>query len=332
VEELCGQLRQVTRTEIRMESLVPCRPDCPRPLAEQGYFPEHIVLQAYAERRAELGCKGAECYEPLSVEVLHKGVVQGARGTPAADKLDEVLRSTEAMREELRQALTAAREQREIASASRQTLETGLAQIASALRDLVGTLDDPSRAGPCLYLIVPREPDFLKDRGAMFGRQFRLHLFCERLLKPVSFLRGTEDCGVFDFEMDREWWSRTAPYLRAAGRLLATLLPAARLLGAGPEAITKPLEEMESLAKGAQELLELDQAMVGPGVSEPAPEFAEEFRTAARRAESRSLIWLHDFLKVRCNTDDLSTASHLGLQRVKDKTTNRYLWVHHTQT
>ena len=332
VAELCDQLKEATRTEIHSDSLVPCRADCPRPLTEQGYFPESEVLKAFASNVPTLGCKAQDCYEQLSVEALHRGVVQSARGAADGGKLDELLRQTAAIREELREALAATREERELAQTSRQTLETGLAQLATALRDIVTTLDDPSRAGPCLFLVVPRDPNFLKDRGRMFGQQFRLHLFCERLLKPVNYLEGTADCGAFDFEMTEEWWNKTAPYLKAVGRLLATLLPAAGLLGGEVASLAKPVADFEKLAESAQKLLEVEGPDAAPATTADGCGAHEIWTRMPGRGEGRSLTWLHDFLKKECKTDDLTTAAKLGLQRMKDKTSNRYLWVHHTQT
>ena len=176
------------------------------------------------------------------------------------------------------------------------------------------------------------EPKFLKDRGAMFGRQFRLHLFCERLLKPVSYLRGTETCGCFDFEMTEEWLTKAAPYLKATGRLLATLLPAAGLVGSDWTALARPAKDLKELADQAEKMLTLAGPVTGAAATTKLADEHEVWMKMPGRAAGRDLTWLHDFLKQQCATDDLTTAHELGLQRTLDKTSNRYLWVHHTQT
>ena len=193
-------------------------------------------------------------------------------------------------------------------------------------------MDEPSRAGPCLFLVVPRDPHFLNDRGEIFGKQFRLHLFCERLLKPVSYLRGTTQYGYFDFEMTEEWWNRTAPYLKAVGRLLATLLPAAGLIDGDESPLAKPVGDIRSLAENAQKILEIETSDSAPDETSVLAGEHEVWSRHPERAEGRSLTWLHDFLKKQCKTDDLTSAAKLGLERTKDRTSNRYLWVHNTQT
>ncbi|MCP5527492.1 MAG: hypothetical protein H7A47_11940 [Verrucomicrobiales bacterium] len=99
--------------------------------------------------------------------------------------------------------------------------------------------------------------------------------------------------------------------------------------------MAKPAEDIETLVQQAQELLPSethDAALDSASPTEEARAGTEVYSRFPDHATGQALTWLHDFLKKQCGTDDLSSAVRLGLQRTKDKTTNRYLWVHHTQT
>ncbi|MGV3661646.1 MAG: COR domain-containing protein [Prosthecobacter sp.] len=332
VEGLRAHLKQVTKTEIRAENLVPCRRECQRPIMDQGYFPEEIVVKKHAANPGgSLGCRGLDCYEELAVAELRTGVAQSSRVTHDEKSFGILDAKLNDIRTLLEREHTEGRADRKVAGEDRQRLETGLAQLASRLRDFGACLDEPSRAGPCLFLVVPRDPKFHKDRGKLFGSQFRLHLFCERLLKPVSYLRGTEDCGVFDFEMTNDLWKKLVPYLIAVSRLLATLIPSANLSGIDMTALAQPAKDFQTLAAGAEKVHQFLSAEERDVAEVVLTNNGEVWGHRPGEAQGRSLTWLHDFLKKQCKTDDLATCHQLGLQRTDDKTTNRYLWVHHTQ-
>jgi hypothetical protein len=342
VKELRDRLKDATRTDIEMETLVPCGGQCKRPPAQWGFFLEDVVKKAYAKAVPTLGCKVPDCDEQLSVNELYRGVARVERAISPDRTQERILQGIEGMRREQSRILKEMQKERVLAQASRRVLEDGLANISSILSDHVMALDDPSRAGPCLFLIVPRDPDFLKDRGRMFGAQFRLHLFCERLLLPVSCLRGTQDAGFFDFEMTHDFWNKAGPYLTALGRLLSVLTSATGLLkgfgGGQLSVLARPAEEtandIQELARNAEKLLEAGASFVREAPSE-AVVWSESEECAMfqkpRQAQGRELVWLHEFLKKQCETEDLTTAHKLGLRRILDKTRNRYLWVHPSQ-
>lgn len=330
VEELCKDLKDLTRTQIRMDLLVPCKSDCVRSATTRGYLPESVVLKSSSDGLSTLGCKGDDCYEQLSVKELVEGVKSTNCGSSDSENLREILKGVGALQMGVDNLIHAGQEDRIVAAERHTSIEANVGALASAIRSGFEMLDDSLRVGPSLFLVVPRDPSFLKDRGRMFASQFRLYLFCERLLKPVSFLDGTRDFGVFDFEMNHELWERISPYVNVTGRLLAALLPAAGLCLPGTVSIDPSVNDFKALAEQTVKLFEGEPTPTMDCFPSPL-NAGDIWQSSPVRADRATLTWLHDFLTEKCGKKDLTTARKLGLQRVKDKTNNRYLWVHHTQ-
>lgn len=315
VEELAHSLKQTTRTTIVVEVQVPCLDSCTRSLRDRCFVAETEVLKRISTGRETMDCKAEGCLESLPLDLMLDGRVHREASLSWQEELIKAVR--EAVRSENQQSV-----------AAQTAMASNVANLASIIDSRLSALDDPARLGPCLFLIEPVEPEFWKHRGDMFGKQFKLHLFCEKLKLPVSALQGTEKSGAFEFTMDHAWWQTAQPYLKAAGRALAAFMPGAGLLGCAE--LSMDMKHLSGMADHFDKLLALDSSKTKPDALAEAD--VDVVLQSSKEARGYDLNWLHSFLKAQCKTDDLTNCHALGLVRIHDKAANRYLWVHPSQS
>jgi hypothetical protein len=125
--------------------------------------------------------------------------------------------------------------------------------------------------------------------------------------------------GVYDFELDREWFKKTAPYFKLVAGTLSLVLPvASSILKIGNDAATAAIQEQIGLGKDFIDAL--------PGEMAALNEFSSAIDSAniehgvGSRAENATLRELHAFLKER-------DPGFGGLVRVMNKR-QEFLWVH----
>ena len=323
----------VSGTRIVPELRAACAKDCPRPLNQRCFVSEADLREHIRRERTEINCMAEGCFENLNLEQMIDGVKRtSGQHSESRDNLDITLPEMQSKLDELlgivRQMEAQNQRSAEELAAARNALNGLVPAVHHAVRDAVLRMDDSDRAGPCLFVIEPVKPEFLKHRGEMFGKQFRLHLYCERLLRPVSYLQGTEKCGIFEFTMDRAWWKAARPYVKAVSKALAILTPAAGFL-IDPAQI----KNASALAEQTDKLLTLEDHE--PETSAVIAKGTDIWFQVPQEARSQSLTWLHAFLRGKdgCNMEDLSKAEHLlGLRRIHDKTSDRFMWVHPSAT
>jgi hypothetical protein len=125
--------------------------------------------------------------------------------------------------------------------------------------------------------------------------------------------------GVYDFELDKEWFKKTAPYLKLVTSTLSLVLPvASSALKVANDAATKALQDQIGLGK------DVIDAIVGEGSTlnefSSVIDSANIERGVGSRAENATLRELHALLKAK-------DPGFGGLVRVMNKR-QEFLWVH----
>lgn len=349
IRQLAQDLSDDFSYSIDLGVLVPCGAGCTRSTADRWYFDEKkiakLVNSSDSGVSTRIACGRNDCDRDFNVRELWEGL----RPRPAVSlesldaKLDDLgagigklrddahairerttslLEGYATLADSLKQRFDALERQadsRKLTDAIRGELESIQSTIKDGFQRLLSTLDEPSRRGPCLFLIRP-DATPLPDPRALLKKRFRLYLLCERNLSPVAMMKGTVGKGMFKCSIDREWWRLASPYLRGVMRLLAVFGLASRLVDdhSGIEDIAAASALAGQTAKLLEQTLNSGD-MRAALTSEPS-----------RDATGWTLNWLHSLLTKLTGQEDLTKAD-LGLVRVLDKVPGRYRWVHPTQ-
>lgn len=184
---------------------------------------------------------------------------------------------------------------------------------------LLYVLSDEAREGPRLFSLVPLDHGNFNPKNWVRA-QFRLILWCEHSRLPLPVLNnGNMKIGVYDIEIDHEWFAKAVPYLKLITGTLRLVLPvASSTLKVMDDATFRKLEDQLDLGK------DVIDAIVG---KEPdfidlaeATDSTTLTHGVAIRAENATLRELHALLKAR-------DPGFGNLVRVMNKR-NEFLWVH----
>ncbi len=93
-------------------------------------------------------------------------------------------------------------------------------RVANYVFAVMQAIASESKEGPRLFTITPIDPDWKKK---LFAKRYRLHLWCEAdgCQHPII----EKGVGVYEFDADREWVKRVAPYANFIAGVLKTALP-----------------------------------------------------------------------------------------------------------
>jgi len=280
---------------LRCDVTVPCieTPDC------KGLFEVSKLIENKKRNRHEQPCpicnewqsidqllaNAPAATQPISVDVLMKEFAQ------VKDKLEIVNDNTKRI----------------------------LSQVDKQYADLIQLFTDEAKEGPRLFSLFPLDGSKFNPKN-WIRHQFRLVLWCEHSRLPLPVLNnGDMKKGVYDFELDKEWFKKTAPYLKLVTGTLSLVLPvASSALQVANDAATKALQDQIGLGK------DVIDAIVGE--SSALNEFSSVIdstnleRGVGPRAENATLRELHALLKAK-------DPGFGGLVRVLNKR-NEFLWVH----
>ena len=127
--------------------------------------------------------------------------------------------------------------------------------------------------------------------------------------------------GVYDFELDRDWFKKAAPYLKLVTSTLSLVLPvASSALKVANDAATKALQDQIGLGKDVIDAIAGESTALNEFSS--LIDSANLERGVGSRAENATLRELHVLIKSK---DPLNSFG--GLVRVLNKR-NEFLWVH----
>jgi hypothetical protein len=185
--------------------------------------------------------------------------------------------------------------------------------------DLLHILTDEAKEGPRLFSLFPLEGSRFNPKNWVRA-QFRLVLWCEHARLPLPVLNhGDMKKGVYDLELEKEWFKKAAPYLKLVTSTLSLVLPvASSALKVVNDAATQSLQDQIGFGK------DIIDALAGEGTAlnelMGKTDATDLERGVAIRGDGATLRELQSILKAK-------DPGFGGLVRVLNKR-QEFLWVH----
>jgi hypothetical protein len=195
-----------------------------------------------------------------------------------------------------------------------------LSQVDKTYTDLLQVLTDEAKEGPRLFSFFPVDRSAFNPK-TWIREKFRLVLWCEHSRLPLPVLNnGDMKKGVYDLELEREWFKKASPYLKFLTGTLGMVLPVAS------SAVKLALDE--TAYKLIEEQLDFGKSIIDATLGEGG-KVSDFLGTAdsthlehgiALRSDGSTLRELHALLKAK-------DPGFGGLVRVMNKR-QEFLWVH----
>jgi Leucine-rich repeat (LRR) protein len=194
-----------------------------------------------------------------------------------------------------------------------------LSQVDKSYADLINLFTDEAKEGPRLFSIFPLDRSVFNPKG-WIRAPFRLVLWCEHSRLPLPVHNGIDSKkGVYDFELEREWFKKAAPYLKLLTGTLSLVLPvASSTLKVVDNDTFKTMENQLGLGKSIIDGIAGESKAINEFIGEADSTKLEH--DVAIRAENATLRELHTLLKGK-------DPGFGGLVRVMNKR-QEFLWVH----
>jgi hypothetical protein len=195
-----------------------------------------------------------------------------------------------------------------------------LSQVNKTYNDLLQVLTDEAKEGPRLFHLFPVDRSTFNPK-TWIREKFRLILWCEHSRLPLPVLNnGDMKKGVYDLELEREWFKKASPYLKLLTGTLGMVLPVASsaVKLALDETAYKLIEEQLDFGKSILDATLGEIAKIGDFLGTADSTSLEH--GVALRSDSPTLRELHALLKAK-------DPGFGGLVRVMNKR-QEFLWVH----
>ena len=202
--------------------MVPCIHPCGQNSPGTGLYKVEQLIDSKRKNRPEFPCP--VCNEWQGIDVL----LQNA--PVASPKSTQELINREVLVEVRR--LGRSIEQKHDESMGRfDKLDAGqkaiLSQADANYNTFIQVLTDEAKEGPRLFSFIPVERSRLNPRE-WTSRKFRLTLWCEHSRLPLPVLNeDNPGKGVYELELNRDWFKRAAPFLKILSGTLSLVLPVA---------------------------------------------------------------------------------------------------------
>jgi len=300
--------------------MVPCIAPCGMKSPGHGLFEVQKLIESKKKKRPEFPCPISGCDEWQNIDHL----LNNAPTTPPPSQGMGLEQFRTVVKDELKvirkDLVTLDQRDQQRFQALSQEQRTIMSQIDQQFAYLMQMLTDEAKDGPRLFSFKPVDPGFF-DRPKWISEKFQLTLWCEHSRKPLPVLNppGSEQ-GVYELELNREWFTRAVPYFKLVTGTLSLVLPVA--------ASATKLVLDDATYKGIQEELELGQKSLEFGIKgsdiamdQQTKRNSSEFEQGeAIRAQGSMLRELHALLKDK-------DSGFGGLVRVQNKR-QEFLWVH----
>ncbi len=286
---------------LRCDVMVPCIEPCGKNAPGTGLFNVTSLMESKREGEPKYPCP--VCNKWQNIDSLLRNAPAATKSISLADLQSEF----ESLRDEIKGELHA-------------NTRRVLSQINKTYTDLLQVLSDEAKEGPRLFSFFPVDRSNFSPKEWIRAK-FRLVLWCEHSRLPLPVLNdGDMRKGVYDLELDREWFKKSAPYLKFLTGTLGMVLPVAS------SSIKLALDE--SAYKLIEEQLDFSKSVIDAAIGETAKigDFLGSAETTklehgvATRADGSTLRELHALLKAK-------DPSFGGLVRVMNKR-QEFLWVH----
>jgi Leucine-rich repeat (LRR) protein/GTPase SAR1 family protein len=300
--------------------MVPCIAPCGMNAPGHGVFEVQKLVESKKKNRPEFPCSISGCDEWQNIDQL----LNNAPTTPPPSQNIGLEQFRDVVKDELKvirkDLVTLDRRDQQRFQSLSQDQRVILSQIDQQFAYLMQMLTDEAKEGPRLFSFKPVDPGFF-DRPKWLSEKFQLTLWCEHSRKPLPVLNPSDSKqGIYELELNREWFTRAVPYFRLVTGTLSLVLPVA--------ASATKLVLDDATYKGIQEELELGQKSLESSLkgSDMAMDWqtkrnSSEFEQGeAVRAEGSMLRELHSLLKEK-------DPGFGGLVRVQNKR-REFLWIH----
>jgi hypothetical protein len=195
-----------------------------------------------------------------------------------------------------------------------------LSQVEKTYTDLLQVLTNEAKEGPRLFSFFPVDRNKFNPK-TWIREKFRLVLWCEHSRLPLPVLNnGDMKIGVYDLELEREWFKKASPYLKFLTGTLGMVLPVASsaVKLALDETAYKLIEEQLDFGKSIIDATLGETATIGDFLG--AADSTHFEHGVAIRGDGSALRELHALLKAK-------DPGFGGLVRVMNKR-QEFLWVH----
>lgn len=304
---------------LRCEIMVPCIEPCGKEQPGTGLFEVQKLIESKRQGMPKFPCMISGCNQWLDIDELMRNA-SASRKAPAekilTGELNDVKDRLDSIRKDIR-VLDSRGHQRfqHLNENDRRILSQADEQFAYVMQ----MLTDEAKDGPRLFSFKPLDPGFF-DRPTWVSEKFQLTLWCEHSRQPLPTLNNGNQQGVYELELNREWFTKAVPYFKLLTGTLSLVLPVA--------ASTTQFMLDDSTYKGIQEELDLGQKSLQFGIKssditvdwQTKRDSAEFEQGDAIRAQGAMLRELHGFLKEK-------DPSFGGLVQVQNKR-REFLWVH----
>jgi hypothetical protein len=285
---------------LRCDVMVPCIEPCGKNLPGTGLYNVSNLMESKREGQPKYPCP--VCNKWQDIDSLLRNASAAAQQISLVDLQTEFA----AIKDKLD----------EVNVTSRRILS----QVDKTYTDLLQVLTDEAKEGPRLFSFFPVDRSVFNPK-TWIREKFRLVLWCEHSRLPLPVLNnGDMKKGVYDLELEREWFKKSAPYLRFLTGTLGMVLPVAS------SAVKLALDE--TAYKLIEEQLDFGKSIIDATLGETA-KLGDFLGTAdstslehgvALRSDGSTLRELHALLKAK-------DPGFGGLVRVMNKR-QEFLWVH----
>jgi hypothetical protein len=300
--------------------MVPCIAPCGMETPGHGLFEVQKLIESKKKNRPEFPCPISGCDEWQNIDQL----LNNAATNPPPSQAIGLDQFQAVVKDELkvirRDLVTLDHRNQHRHQALSKDQQTILSQIDQQFAYLMQMLTDEAKDGPRLFSFKPVDPGFF-DRPKWISEKFQLTLWCEHSRKPLPVLNppGSKQ-GVYELELNREWFTKAIPYFKLVTGTLSLVLPVAA-------SATQYMLDDATYA-GIKQELDLGQKSLELGIkgSNIAVDWFTQRDSAdfdqgeAIRAQGSMLRELHALLKEK-------DPGFGGLVKVQNKR-REFLWVH----
>lgn len=285
---------------LRCDVMVPCIEPCGKHTPGTGLFEVEKLMNSKRKNRNEFPCP--VCDEWQNIDSL-------LRNAPAATQQISLV--------DLQSEFAAIKDKLDEVNVTSRRI---LSQVDKTYTDLLQVLTDEAKEGPRLFSFFPVNRSAFNPK-TWVCESFRLVLWCEHSRLPLPVLNnGDMKKGVYDLELEREWFKKASPYLKLLTGTLGMVLPVAS------SAVKLALDE--TAYKLIEEQLDFGKSIIDATLGETA-KLGDFLVTAdstnlehgvALRSDGSTLREFHALLKAK-------DPGFGGLVRVMNKR-QEFLWVH----
>ena len=297
---------------LNCDVMVPCISPCGRQSLGTGLYKVEQLIESKAKNRPEFPCP--VCNEWQNIDAL-------LRNAPAArpDSAIKIFEEFEKVKSQLSEMRLEIMQQDSKLDSNTQLV---LSRVDETYSGLLKTLTDEAKDGPRLFSFAPANHAKF-DPKKFTTAKFKLTLWCEHSHRPLPELYGDDSKGVYEVELTKEWFAKTAPYLKAMTRTLSLasfVLPVATA-GIEFKLDDTQFDAIDEQLKLSEEIIDASKTIGESSIEHlNKDDMADTEQNRIIRASGASLRQLHAILKKQDPTFAV-------LERVQTKQ-NDFLWVY----